>query len=766
METGSWTPAEGGMTERDRDDLDARRFRALSGNSFDLVTEVDFQGRIVYRSPNHVAAEGGEASDLLAMTRIHPDDRKSVAAVFAGLFGDRSHVRAIFRTLEDDGEIRWIECTGTRFETAHGEPRALMLSRNITESRRMQQRLRASRERFQLIAEHAYDMIIELDSAGDVLYANSRVGDVLGIGDDRWRQSETPIVHPDDMQRVRAVFDQALTGRVPENVTFRVAHSSGGWRSIEASHRPMLSSDGKPRVVVIGRDITERIENERRLVDSEERYRGLVESSPLGIVVVQEGVVAFANPTGAQICGAASPAELIGTPMVELIVPEQIPTIMDRIRRAERGEPGTNLVSVTLCGLDGQLRDVVGSGKRIQFHGAMAFQGVVSDTTALRRVERERSRLELQLQEARKLESLGLLAGGIAHDFNNLLAVILGNVRFAQRHLSLDPELAEALQDVVEAGNQAARLTEQLLAYAGRRSPEVRMADLSELVTANAGLLRSALPGSTRLELDLAPDLPAVRADVVQLEQVLMNLVINAGEAMGDCGRVHVRTARETLVGGEAGRFIGGTQLAPGDYVHLEVEDSGHGMDSTTCERIFEPFFSTKRQGHGLGLAAVVGLVHGHAGAVEVASEPGEGTRIRVVLPACSGLDADPDLDAEVCAAIVVCESPDRRRTVEDALRTREIAPLLATAAGEALELLRCHAGEVGLAVCDASATAVTAALRAENPALPLLWLGQPEDPPGRLLDVDEGALETLADPSDPVALGARLDALLGKRRD
>jgi PAS domain S-box-containing protein len=367
-------------------------------------------------------------------------------------------------------------------------------------------------------------------------------------------------------------------------------------------------------VVVIGRDISDRLEGERRLVDSEERYRGLVESSPLGIVVVQEGVVAFANPIGARICGAATPAELIGTPMVELVVPEQIPTVMDRIRRAERGESIPNLVEVTLCGLDGQLREVVGSGKRIRFRGAMAFQGVVSDATALRRAERERTRLELQLQEARKLESLGLLAGGIAHDFNNLLAVILGNVRFAQRHRALDPELAEALQDVVEAGDQAARLTQQLLAYAGRRSPEVRTTDLSELVNANAGLLGSALPRTTRLELELAADLSTIRADVVQLEQVLMNLVINAGEAIGDDeGQVCVRTAQEILGRGDGGRFVGGTRLAPGDYVHLEVEDTGRGMDASTRERIFEPFFSTKRQGHGLGLAAVVGLVHGHA---------------------------------------------------------------------------------------------------------------------------------------------------------
>jgi PAS domain S-box-containing protein len=745
------------MTERKRDGLDARRFRALSSNSFDLVTEVDARGLVVYRSPNHLDAEGHGTGNRVALTRIHPDDRSSVASIFTRLFGDKRHVRAIFRTLEEDGEVRWIECTGTRFDTAEGEPRALLLSRNITESRHMQQRLRSSRERFQLIAENAYDMILELDAAGEVLYANARVDDVLGRPDERWRDAESSPVHPDDRARVQSCFEQALAGGTPETVTFRVAHSSGGWRSIEASHRLVVNSHGEPRVIVIGHDITERIESERRLLDSEERYRGLVESSPLGIVVVQEGVVAFANPAGARICGADGPAQLIGTPMVDLVVPEQTPEVVERIRRAERGEPGTNLVEVTLCGLDGQLREVVGSGKRIRFRGAMAFQGVVSDATALRRAERERGRLELQLQEARKLESLGLLAGGIAHDFNNLLAVILGNVRFAQRHPALDPELAEALQDVVEAGDQAARLTQQLLAYAGRRSPEVRTTDLSELVETNAGLLGSALPGEARLELELARDLPPVRADVVQLEQVLMNLVINAGEALGEgAGRVWIRTGRERLGPDDAERFVGGACPAPGDYVHLEVEDAGHGMDASTRERIFEPFFSTKRQGHGLGLAAVVGLVHGHAGAVEVASSPCEGTRIRVLLPAESAPErARRDVPAEICAAIVVGGGEAERAEIERALRVRDVEPLAAADAAEARELLRRHASEVGLAICDVPAAE---ALRAEHPRLPLILIGGSR--PGSAPDE---ATTPLALPLDTASLEAALEAVLGK---
>ena len=757
--------------EHDRTDLDGRRFRALASNTHDAITEIDARGNILYRSPSH-AHPTRQEEDPVVLDRIHPEDRKGLAAVFAELFRNAGQVRATFRTLRDDSGIRWIECTGTAFETSEGERRAIVLSRDITESRLMQERLRASRERFQLIAENAYDMIGEIDGEGRVLYANDRVAEVLGTpAGEAHARRELSIFHPDDQPRMRAVVDEALTGGTPDPITFRIAHQVGGWRWLEASCRPVPSADGgPPRVVVIARDISERVESEQRLLESEGRYRGLVESSPLGIIVVQEGVVAFANSSGARICGAQNPSDLVGTPMVDLVVPEQIPRIVERVRLAERGGPGSSFVEVTLCGLDGLLREVIGTGNHIQFHGAPAFQGVVSDATALRRAERESRRLELQLQEARKLESLGLLAGGIAHDFNNLLAVILGNVRFAKRNATLDPELSEALADVVEAGEQAARLTQQLLAYAGRRSPEVRTLDLNELVSSAQGLLRSALPRHATLEIELDPDRTTVRADVVQLEQVLMNLVINAGEAL-ECGRgwVRLRTGTETLQR-SAGRFVGGTMPEPGDYAFLEIADNGHGMDPTTRERIFEPFFSTKRQGHGLGLAAVVGLVHGHGGAVEVASNPGEGTRIRVVLPCFEASLPDRPMRDDSSAAVIVCESPVLRTGLETALRDRDLEPLIARDGSEAQELLRLHADEIGLAVCDVSSTGTEPAsqtslvdvLRLERPDLPLLLIGGAGDAPPASLTRD-GAVETLPDPCDEVALAAALDVLLGK---
>jgi hypothetical protein len=256
---------------------------------------------------------------------------------------------------------------------------------------------------------------------------------------------------------------------------------------------------------------------------------------------------------------------------------------------------------------------------------------------------------------------------------------------------------------------------------------------------------------------------------VVQLEQVLMNLVINAGEAL-ECGRgwVRLRTGTETLQR-SAGRFVGGTMPEPGDYAFLEIADNGHGMDPATRERIFEPFFSTKRQGHGLGLAAVVGLVHGHGGAVEVASNPGEGTRIRVVLPCFEGSLPDRPMHDDSSAAVIVCESPALRSALESALRDRDLEPLIARDGCEAQELLRLYTDEIGLAICDVSANGadpaprtLLEALRLERPDLPLLLIGGAGDALPASLTRD-GAVETLPDPRDEVALAAALDVLLGK---
>jgi signal transduction histidine kinase/CheY-like chemotaxis protein len=255
---------------------------------------------------------------------------------------------------------------------------------------------------------------------------------------------------------------------------------------------------------------------------------------------------------------------------------------------------------------------------------------------ARRRAEADKLAIERQLFEVQKLESLGVLAGGIAHDFNNLLAGILGNASLALAGAADgEPERAH-LRQIEEAARRAADLARQMLAYSGRGGADVVPLDVTELVEDTGRLLRVTIRREIALRFDLSRDLPAVRADATQLRQVVMNLVLNGAEAIGEkSGLVRVTTGRVRVDRELLRGLAPDSGLLEGEHVFLEVSDDGCGMDAATRARIFEPFFSTKAAGRGLGLAAVQGIVRGHRGALTVTSEPGRGSVFRLLLPAC-----------------------------------------------------------------------------------------------------------------------------------
>jgi PAS domain S-box-containing protein len=250
---------------------------------------------------------------------------------------------------------------------------------------------------------------------------------------------------------------------------------------------------------------------------------------------------------------------------------------------------------------------------------------------------------ELRLQQSQKMESIALLAGGIAHDFNNILVGIVGNASMAEELLPPSSPAAETIREVVKAGERAASLTREMLAYSGKGRFVVERVDLSDLVREVTRLFRSSVPNHVTLRMDLPADLPPVYVDTAQLQQVVMNLVINAAQAMGDSrGLIAVRTMRVDLDAAAIVEEWGGGDLRPGPHVCLEVRDTGCGMDEATKARIFVPFFTTKPTGRGLGLASVAGIVRGHKGAIKVESAPGEGTVFSVLIPASPTEAAEP----------------------------------------------------------------------------------------------------------------------------
>jgi len=264
--------------------------------------------------------------------------------------------------------------------------------------------------------------------------------------------------------------------------------------------------------------------------------------------------------------------------------------------------------------------------------------GTVQDITARKRAEEEHKKLELQMQHAQKLESLGVLAGGIAHDFNNILLVILGHADLALMRLSPASPVRDNLHQIELAAQRAADLARQMLAYSGKGRFVVEALDLGEIITEMTHMLEVSISKKVLLRLNLAQGLPAVRVDVTQVRQVLMNLVINASEAIGEgSGVVAITTGAMQCDRGYLAETWLDEQLPEGTYVFMEVADTGCGMDRETMSRLFDPFFTTKFTGRGLGMAAVLGIVRGHKGAIKVYSEPGKGTLFKVFFPVGQG---------------------------------------------------------------------------------------------------------------------------------
>jgi len=335
------------------------------------------------------------------------------------------------------------------------------------------------------------------------------------------------------------------------------------------------------------------------------------------------------------------------------------------------------------------------SGKELR--GAVA---IVTDIT-------ERKLLDQRLRHSQKLESIGLLAGGVAHDFNNLLMGILGNASLALDSLKDTHRTGRLLQDVVRASERAAELTRQLLAYAGKGRFVAGPVDLSKLVDDLVPLIRSSIPRKVELTLKLAPNPPAIYADKTQLEQLAMNLIINAGEAIqGDAGSVTVTTAVRQVTIAEMSAFLTDHQK-DGEYVALEVRDTGSGMDEETLKRIFDPFFTTKFLGRGMGLSAALGIVRGHKGALKVTSVPGHGTVFEVLFPVFRAAPVQPQPTASTTLAqgsgtvLVVDDEPIVRTFLQQALTRAGYEVLLAENGAEALSILSRNVSRISLVLLD-----------------------------------------------------------------
>ena len=388
--------------------------------------------------------------------------------------------------------------------------------------------------------------------------------------------------------------------------------------------------------------------------------------------------------------------------------------VFDRTVQSARSSDGPHEVELRLRRSDGTIRHVICSAEPAPERGedgsVREVIGTFQDITERREAEIERERFEAQIRHTEKLKSLGVLAGGIAHDFNNILQIIQGNAQMAILDLPENSEPRKSIVEVVQASRRAAELCRQMLAYSGQGTVEMKVLDLSSIAEGIARMLKASISKKAVLHFDFANDLPAVKADPTQMRQVVMNMITNASEALEErSGLITLSTrACECDASNLAEAYVA-DDLPAGTYVVLEVSDDGCGMDEETRGRLFEPFFTTKFPGRGLGMAAVLGIVQTHGGAIQVQSEPGQGTRITLYLPAVdepapARPAREPALRPDVrCSGTVLVadDEPKLLELLKHLLSDQGFTVVTAADGREAVDIFRERAGEIACVVLD-----------------------------------------------------------------
>ncbi|TSK08515.1 MAG: PAS domain S-box protein [Geobacter sp.] len=432
--------------------------------------------------------------------------------------------------------------------------------------------------------------------------------------------------------------------------------------------------------------------------ESRERYRKISEDSPAYIsTILPDGTITYANPALAAGSGMTQ-AEMIGKNFLNFLLPESREQVRRALNATSPGNP-TCTTEQALNGPDGSVswhqwtnRALFDEQGRIT-----AFQAVGQNITDRKRAEEERTHLEQQMVHAQKMESLGVLAGGVAHDFNNILMAIIGNVDLSLMALPADSPVVTNLNRIQQAAMRAADLAKQMLAYSGKGRFLVGPVDLNRVVKDLEHILEGSLSDRTGLELELHMPLPNIEADVTQIQQILMNLVMNASEAIGDGrGEIGITTGVLEMDRTSLKDVLLGEHMEEGSYVFLEVRDNGCGMEREMVAKIFDPFFTTKFTGRGLGLAAVHGIVRGHKGGIKVYSEPGKGSVFKVLFPQADALGEEkgaPSPAADVWQGegkVLLVDDEEAVRSIASALlRELGYTPLLAESGEEALALYR-----------------------------------------------------------------------------
>ncbi|MFZ0931851.1 MAG: PAS domain S-box protein [Syntrophobacteraceae bacterium] len=656
-------------------------------------------------------SEDYKADPYLWYRMVYDQDRDAVRDQAARVLSGEVASPLEHRIIHRDGSIRWVRNTPVPHHDEQGKLIAYdgMIT-NITERKQAEDFLQKSEEQFRTLVESAPDAIF-IHVEGRFVYLNDAAIRLYGAASEKELLDHAIVerIHPDHRARVlesiRLVDEE---GKPTPLMELKHLKLDGTSVYVESHSVPVRYQKSKGALVFV-RDITERKQTEESLLLSEERYSRLFEDAVLGIFrSTPGGQIINVNPAYARMHGFDSPKEtkslvndvandLYADPsrrneIVRMILDAEGPIHTENLYKRKDGSTFTgNLHAWAVHDTEGKL---------------LYLEGFVEDISERKRAEEERAKLEAELRQAQKLEAIGTLAGGIAHDFNNILQPMMGYTEMALNELSPSSPLRDDLEQVLSASLRAKELIRQILTISRSAQEQQRiLIDISLIIKEALKLLRSSLPTSVEIRQNIR--MGVALADPTQIHQVLMNLCTNAAHAMDDNGILEVRLSHVDLSESDlADQSI--VDLKPGPYLRLTVSDTGCGMDASTMEHIFDPYFTTKEvgKGSGLGLAVVSGIVKRHEGAISVRSETDKGTTFTIYIPSV-------DVQSETAMQVdhVLQRGSERILLVDDESTVMEMGTRLLEHLGynvtsqtdsvKALEVFRSSPDEFDLVITD-----------------------------------------------------------------
>ena len=583
------------------------------------------------------------------------------------------------------------------------------VARDITELKRAQRALEESEKRCRGLVEAAPDVVYTISADGRFSSLNPAFERLTGWSCGEWiGRPFRDIVHPADLPLAVETFEAALRGQRPPGYELRIRSKSGNYLVGEFTSTPLMEGGRVIGELGIGRDVTERRRAQEALRTGEERFHELFQRMGSGVAIYEavkggeDFIFRSLNAAGERICGATE-KDVLGRSVQEAFPGVREMGLFDVLRRVWATGRPENLATTRYA--DSKLQ--FWAENYVYRLSSGEVVAIFDDVTKKIQTEHALKQAEEQLRQSQKMDAVGRLAGGIAHDFNNLLTVINNYSRFAADGLRPGDPLRAYIEEIQQAGERAAALTRQLLAFSRRQAIQPRVLRLGRMLAGMEGMLQRLIGEDIELRTAVADDEGFVRADPGQIEQVVMNLAVNARDAMRDGGALTLRVVNAELDDEYASRHV---DARAGSYVMLSVTDTGCGMDEETRSHLFEPFFTTKPSGEGtgLGLATIYGIVRQNNGCIDVYTEPGRGTTFKVYLPRERVAAEPPPVAAEVAGpatgseTILLVEDEDSvRNLARRVLAAAGYTVLVARSGGEAFLLCERHDGPIHLMLTD-----------------------------------------------------------------